>query len=95
MGRLHLEEMESSTIAMGIISGSTFVLLSLLDILQIFPQSPTPISPLLLGFEVTILILSVVAVVSSYRVLIYGTVGELTVLRILVVIRTSLAIFGK
>ncbi len=94
---------------LGITSGSTFVLLSLLDILQIFPKSPTPMSPLLLGFEVAILILSVVVVVSSYRVLTSGTVEGvkvplkrtlpyvllLTVLGILAVIWASLAILGK
>ena len=53
--------------SIGVFVGIAWLILTLLDLLQIFPTSPVPMSPLLFSMEILILILSAVVAFSSYK----------------------------
>ena len=54
---------------LGIVVGLLYSFLALLDLFQIFPKSPTPMSSLLIAFEGLILTLGLILAVASYRAL--------------------------
>ena len=52
---------------LAIVVGFLYFVLALLELFQIFPQSPTPMTPLLLAFEVAIAALSIVLMFFAYQ----------------------------
>ena len=52
---------------MGVFVGLAWLILTLFDLLQIFPTSPTPMSFLLFSIELSIIILSIIATLCSYK----------------------------
>jgi len=52
---------------LAIVAGFLYFVLAILDLLQIFPKSPTPMPPLLFTFEVVITVLSIVLMFFAYK----------------------------